>query len=419
MAGTGPEILWALTIGTISMLAVILLFIASIIFSQRKFITIEREKLDTLQQREERFRSLIENSNDGIVLLDGDFGITYASPSTGRITGYDPGEIVGKNFLSLIPPEDAESLHRGIGEIRRLKSTSSPMQFRLNHKDGRSMWIEGIAMNLLADPAVNRIVLNYRDITQRKEDEAELQNSNNQLRMLSARLQSIREEDRTRIAREIHDELGGMLTVLKMDLAVLEKNIGGPMPGASPPSRAINAFSAKIDSIVHAIRRIATELRPSVLDEFGLKEAIESELETFQARTGIESTLLSNAESFELDKDCSTALFRIFQETLTNIVRHARATEVEVSIIFCDGKLILRVQDNGRGISRSELSGVKSLGLLGMAERAHLIGGELTIEGEQGKGTAVTVGLPYPLRPQEAGQNSSQDQFHTTPGIPL
>jgi len=155
-----------------------------------------------------------------------------------------------------------------------------------------------------------------------------------------------------------------------------------------------------VDEIISAVRKIATELRPGVLDDLGLEAAIDWQIQDFQKRTGIKCEFVSELKDTPLSQDRATAAFRIFQETLTNIARHARATRVQIRLAARHGKLILEVQDNGKGVTARDLSGVKSLGLLGIRERAMMLDGEVTIVGRRGKGT--TVGLRIPLaRPGE------------------
>jgi signal transduction histidine kinase len=223
---------------------------------------------------------------------------------------------------------------------------------------------------------------------QRTEDE--FRRSTEQLRELSARLQSVREEERTRISRAIHDELGQTLTGLKMDVAWLQGHLD---PQQTALLAKTQAMSDLIDTTVQMVRRISTELRPGILD-LGLVATIEWQLQEFQTRTGIESKLISALEETTLDDDGSTAVFRILQEILTNVIRHAQATRVEVTLEETATFLTLRVWDNGRGMTAGQIGSPKSIGLLGMRERARLRTGEVQFHGTPGQGTTVTVRLP-------------------------
>ncbi len=211
-----------------------------------------------------------------------------------------------------------------------------------------------------------------------------------QLRALAARLQSVREEERTRVAREIHDELGQTLTAIKIDLVFLISERPEDQEHRFQRGQSILKL---VEATIQAVRRISTELRPAILDDLGPVAAVEWAAEEFQARTGIKCHIDLADADIAIDPERATALFRIFQETLTNVARHANATEVNVRLSEEDGYLVLEVRDNGRGIGREQLS-ARSLGILGMRERALLIGGELNISGSPGQGTMVRVRIP-------------------------
>jgi signal transduction histidine kinase len=214
-----------------------------------------------------------------------------------------------------------------------------------------------------------------------------------QLRDLASYLQTAREEERAHIAREIHDEFGQALTALKMDLSWLT----GRLPGGEPRlAEKISSMSDLVDSTIHTVRRVATELRPGLLDDLGLMAAIEWQAEEFAKRTGIDCELYLSNEEIVLDRDLATTAFRIFQETLTNVARHAEATRVRVELEDKPEELVLVVCDNGKGIAESQISGSKSLGLIGMRERARVWGGDVALQGVPGQGTTVTVRIPRP-----------------------
>lgn len=219
---------------------------------------------------------------------------------------------------------------------------------------------------------------------------AELQSANDQLRRLASRLHAAREEERTRIAREIHDELGGNLTGLKMDVARLRRRWTGDPESRKETGDILHA----IDTLVQTVRQIATELRPAILDDFGLAAAIEWQSQEFEKRSGITCQVKTLVEDVPLDRDGATAIFRVFQETLTNVARHAQASRVEVTLDQRGDCLVLEVSDNGRGISTSRLSSAKSLGLAGMRERISLLSGELEIRSARGQGTTVRITVP-------------------------
>jgi signal transduction histidine kinase len=235
-----------------------------------------------------------------------------------------------------------------------------------------------------------------KEIAERKQAEADLNIRSEQLRALSARLQSAREEEGTRIAREIHDELGSMLTGLKWDLEEISRMLDTPLGQSQLEAvrKKLSALTDLTDMSVSTLRRIASELRPSVLDDLGLAVAIEWQAQQFQTRTGITCNCDCSLENIELSTEQATAVFRIFQEALTNILRHAQATRVDIKISKEKSQLTLSVSDNGKGIKVGEISGTESLGLLGMRERAHLVGGDVEIKGREGNGTVVVVRVP-------------------------
>lgn len=229
-----------------------------------------------------------------------------------------------------------------------------------------------------------------REVADRTRSEAEFRRSTEQLRELSARLQTVREEERTQIARAIHDELGQTLTGIKMDLSWLQRHLDQPQPALLEKTAAMSDL---VDLGVQAVRRIATELRPGILD-LSLVATIDWQLQEFQTRSGIHTELVNAPEDTTLDVDGATTVFRIFQEILTNVTRHAQATKIEVSLEEDNSLLTLRVRDNGRGITNREIDSPKSIGLLGMQERARLRAGEVYFQGAPGQGTTVTVRLP-------------------------
>ena len=239
-------------------------------------------------------------------------------------------------------------------------------------------------------PAIERELREAEVRRERKRAEEELRRSREQLRALTAYLQSVREEERVKIAREIHDDLGQSLTALKMDLSWLK----GRLSEDRSLQQKAETMMDLIDSTIHTVRRIAAEARPAVLDNLGLTAAIEWQAQDFQKRTGIRCELKRTLNDLQLDQNIATTFFRIFQETLTNVARHAKATELEIGLEEKQNNLILEVKDNGRGITEEQVCGSNSLGILGMRERAFLLGGELQIRGVPGKGTTVTVRIP-------------------------
>jgi signal transduction histidine kinase len=241
-------------------------------------------------------------------------------------------------------------------------------------------------------PAVNRALQEMQQRRDNRKAQERLIRSHDQLKALTGHLQFVREEERTRIAREVHDELGQSLTGLKIDLSWLASKVAGDRV----LQRKIKSMAADVDNTIHTVRRIATALRPGVLDSLGLAAAIEWQAMDFQESTGIRCEVKIEVKEAIWDGDFSTTCFRIYQETLTNIIRHANATLVVVRLAQVDDELVLTVRDNGRGILEKEIINPLSIGLIGMRERVAQVGGQLFLFGVPGRGTTVTMRVPMP-----------------------
>lgn len=306
-----------------------------------------------------------------------------------------------------MPGVDGFATAKMIREIERSRNT--PIIFLTGvYEDVTSMFrgYEAGAVDYIVKPLVpeilktkilvfvelfNKNAVLTREIAERKRAEEELRRSEENLRALAARLESVREEERTRIAREIHDELGQVLTGLKMDLTWVAKHLPSKQNALN---QKIESMFDLIDETVNTVRRISSGLRPEALDQLGLAAAIEWQLRDFQMRTGIRCKLTMPEKPVNPDEERSTALFRIFQELLTNVARHANATKVEVSLRTDGQSLNLEVQDNGKGIAEEDINSPHALGLLGMRERAFPFRGRFEIRGARGKGTKATVSIP-------------------------
>jgi len=292
------------------------------------------------------------------------------------------------------------------GDAERKKVVKS-MRFRASERSifRRGRYLRQIpgAFHMIADSLRYRWARAYALLGRWSTAWVALCCSQQQLRELSARLESVREEERARLAYAIHDELGQTLTALKMDVVWLEKHLDAPEPILRERTRAICEL---IDTAIQSVRDIASELRPVVLDNFGLAAAIEWQLHEFQTRTGVACTYTSTIERTCLDSQSCTILYRIFQEILTNVSRHSGGTQLVVSLKEIDGTLILCARDNGRGITADELNSPRSFGLLAMRERARICLGAVQIDGASGGGTTVTVRVPLPGHSSAGGEAS-------------
>ena len=317
-----------------------------------------------------------------------------------RILGYQPQEFAPsfEKTVSFVHPEDRAEVREG---VRRARATGEPIEhyFRVRPVTGgeRIIYSRGEAIR---DESGNPIRLHgtAQDVTELKQAEEQLKRSNEKLRALSAGMESAREEEGTRIAREIHDELGSALTSLRWDLQSLNHLVAESADRSQVLMlrEKIESMMGLTDASIGTVRRIASELRPPVLDDLGLVDAIEWQTQQFQLRTGIACDCDCALEGIDVNREQATAVFRIFQEALTNILRHAQATAVHVSLEREFDELVLTIRDNGRGITADEQAKPKSLGVLGMRERAQLIGATLEIVGVPSDGTTVRLRTPLP-----------------------
>ncbi len=262
--------------------------------------------------------------------------------------------------------------------------------------DGRQKTIQNSAAPIRdADGTIVGAVFVNEDVTEQMLAQGSLQRSRDELRLLSEELQTVREEERARIAREVHDEIGQALTALQMDVAWLEKKLATSSEAAPEScSEKLKSMTSLLDSTLGSVQRIATELRPGVLDELGLEAAAEWYVRDFESRTGIPCDFRSDLKGAAVEPDLATAVFRILQEALTNVARHSGASRVEILLSAYANELLLEIRDDGRGISKDHVAASHSLGLLGMRERARSLGGEISVSGIPDVGTTVTLRVP-------------------------
>ena len=354
----------------------------------------EGTSVSSLRESEQRFRQLAENIREVFWMLDPRTQrVLYVSPAFESVWGRSCESVYAnaRAFLEAVHEEDRPRVRAAYGDETEAEPPLED-EYRIVRPDGSIRWIRDRGFPIRDEAGqLYRVVRITEDITDRKRVESELQQSFEQLRALAARLQNIREEERTRVSREIHDELGQALTAIKMDLSSWICELT-PEKAACPPRAA--AILNLIDSTIKTVRRISTDLRPGILDDLGLVAAVEWACEEFESRTGTECYLDLPKSDIATDRERATALFRIFQETLTNVARHAGATELRVRLAEEEKVLRLELRDNGKGLDVGGLAPGESLGILGMRERALLLGGELTITGAAGLGTTVTARIP-------------------------
>jgi PAS domain S-box-containing protein len=359
-----------------------------------RLIVIDRTEVENteklLQAALANWRSLVHSAPDTIMTVETGGRISFINKP---IWGYSATALVGTSILDYIGDLEKPKLQKCLDEaFRRGKRTAceisgingdwakwyqlsfgSPHSYRLNR--GRGLTTTTVVI---------------REISENKRTEETLRVSGEQMRDFAARLEAVREEERTRVAREIHDELGQALTVLKLDLSWLRSRTSR----SSESQKRLKSMIRHVDDTLETVRRIASELRPSVLDNLGLIPAIEWQVSEFRKRTQIRTELLSNANSLDISMEGSVAVFRAVQEALTNIMRHAKASRVQVRLDLSDYALRISISDNGIGMSQTEQGEFNSLGIVGMKERISRIGGDFRLLSEPGKGTRLEIIVP-------------------------
>ncbi|HNU13871.1 MAG TPA: PAS domain S-box protein [Chitinophagaceae bacterium] len=346
----------------------------------------ERKKAElALRLSEEKYRTLIEQAADAIALYDAKGKILEANTSASKLLGYTKKELSVMNLTEILLEEE---IKENPVQYDVLSAGHSTVKLRrMRRKDG-SVVVTEVRSQQLPD---GRFLSVVRDMTDRIKAEEELKASYKAVRKLTAHLQNIREEERTSIAREIHDELGQQLTVLKMDVSWLNKKFHGTDEKAN---QRLKELLSMIDETVKSVRRISSQLRPSLLDDLGLTAAMEWQLSEFEKRAGIKTKLITPEEEVDLSDAVKTALFRIFQESLTNVARHSRAKNVTVVLRKDDHTFILSITDDGKGFDINKVADKRTLGILGMKERSSMIGGTYEINSTPGGGTSVIISVP-------------------------
>ncbi len=347
---------------------------------------------EALRKSEGRFRTLVTTAPDGIVLTDPHGNIIELNEAFANILGYDRDELLGHKMPDFLPADKEMEESTELSEFLKKESGIRNTEFTAITKRGKKVPVE-LSLELSKDSYGNviNLIAVIRDITERKKFENELKKSRELMRNRAIHLESAREEERKRIAFEIHDELGYLLTALKLDSSWLSQKIETKEPNLV---ERFDRMEELIETTIKKVRTISTKLRPSILDHFGISAAIEWQANEFQRRTGIRCILSTDVKELKLQDDHATAIFRIFQETLTNVTRHAKASRVDVDLHLNNGSLNLVVRDNGVGIPKEKLSSSTTFGLLGMSERANFMGGTVNIDSKQNKGTRIFLTVP-------------------------
>jgi len=344
-------------------------------------------------------RQIVHDANDAIVSTDGSYRIVMANPAAAALFGTTVEEMVGSPLTRYIEPADADAdvaadadadapldvFRAGSGRAGRRATDYAVTGLRA---DGQRFPIEGSISRANEGTPYYTVIM--RDVSERTRVQEKLTRSHGQLRQLSAALQTIREEERTHIARELHDDLGQILASLRMDLTLLQKADGT----SSDSLRLMAGMEQNLLTAIASLRRIATNLRPRALDEGGLYFALKGLCDDFVERYAIPCTLLADEAELRLDDAASTAIFRIVQEALTNIARHAQANSVTMNLFRSNSELLVTIRDDGRGIRPEDMEKAESLGLIGMRERVWAMHGEISVSADEPPGTRIDIVLP-------------------------
>ncbi|PMS17666.1 histidine kinase [Trinickia dabaoshanensis] len=347
-----------------------------------------------LAASEERFQLAVSGAMAGLWDWNPQTDEIYFSPHFKRIMGYDDSELPNERqaHLQAIEVQDLERITQSLQshlDERRVYD----VEYRIRTKLGELRWVHAQGQAMWNENGVPyRMVGWILDITDRKRNEEALHASREEMRRLSAHVQHVREEEKARIARELHDDLGQQLTALKMATSMLDYRADGKKPW--PPKEALGGIYAMIDELVRSVRHIAADLHPVILEDLGLIPAIENLIDEFSARYRIRVVRRIEAGTIAFNRECRIEMFRIVQEALTNVARHSGATEVVLEFLREDPHCIVRIADNGRGAVHDGSKGRHSFGLLGMRERATLLGGEIRILTQPGAGFVLTAIFP-------------------------
>jgi two-component system, NarL family, sensor histidine kinase UhpB len=352
-----------------------------------------RQMLIDLKENQTRLHALISNlpgmAYQLVLAPSGQFSFTYVSDGCYNLLGLMPEDMERdpQLFVSMIHPADVNSY------VTAMRNSAKWVNLRCTpRKMPQGIQWEGMMFN----------------ITERKLAEIEIMRSQDQLRELSAHIQDVREEERLSLAREVHDDMGSMLTAIKMDIAWLGSRLNSTEPALGAK---IHDIEKLVNKCASAASNISRNLRPSALDCFGIVAAIEIEAHEFKQRTGINCILDATEDGISVAPNIAITLFRIFQEALNNIMKHAQASEVKISLHNRNHNIELSVSDNGRGLSKADHLKPRSFGLRGIQERVARYDGIVNINGKQGQGTAITVTIPHSAVEVKIGQTPQQTLF--------
>lgn len=362
-------------------------------------ITERKKAAIALKQSEELYRSVLNASPDAIIIVEMDGKISMVSPAAMLLYGCDADDkMIGLNMFSFISPLDRERAVKNASLM--FNGYMGTIGYRIQKADGEIFFAEvngDIIWDQIGQPT--KMIFIIRDITSRKLAENALKSSQEQLKKFASHLQTVREEEKILLAREIHDELGQILIAIKIDLGMMKQKVLKVVKTTEAENilTIFNNLFGLVDNTIKTTKKIMTDLRPEVLYLLGFIEAVKLQVNKFQERHQINCYFESSVTNLDLNTQQSVALFRILQESLTNVAKHAKATSVKILFFEEEDRLILEISDNGIGIDENYKSKHDSFGLIGMKERVFLLDGELSISSRHGKGTMIKVLMPYPM----------------------
>ncbi|MEJ2622103.1 MAG: histidine kinase [Candidatus Thiodiazotropha sp.] len=371
-------------------LTVMAMFIAFGVYAQR-MLEARRRAEESARLANAELNQIFETAADGMRVVDRNFNVVRANDTFAKLVGQPKSAIVGSRCFDVFRGDLCDTPGCPLNRVLKGEERVDYDAEKIRSDDSSVPCMVTATPFRRPDGELLGIVEDFKDITEYRRSEQELMESRKHLRELTRHLHLVRERERSRIAREIHDELGQTLTALKMGLHWIGKQLP---PDNKTLADEINGMLRLVATTVNSVRRICSELRPSILDEFGLTAAIEWQAEEFTKRTDIPCTVNIKASEGVLEQDLSVAVFRIFQETLTNIMRHAQADQVWIDLSVASGKLDLCVCDNGRGMAAELQEQHQSFGLIGIRERVRDFGGELDIDTALDRGTRIKVRIP-------------------------
>ena len=347
-----------------------------------------------LRRAEVQVSTVLESAMDAVITVDEQQRVLLFNEAAEKIFQRPREQVLGQP-LDMLLPARLRQVHRAhVGHFGATGTTSRRMGEQSVlvglRADGEEFPVEA-SISKSGEPGKQVFTAILRDVSQRVRAEQALRRSREELREMASVSQKVREQEKSRVARELHDELGGALTALKMDAAWLHERLP---QGVAELEEKLTSMQRLLDQTVAATRRISADLRPMMLDDLGLAPAVDWLVHDFQRRTGINCELAIGSPGLQAHGTQATAIFRILQESLTNVARHAAATQVEVTLEIEGQALILTVRDNGRGFSTGESRASGSFGLIGMRERVYLLNGDVNVQSEAGKGTVVEVRIP-------------------------